>query len=155
MVKFLHSHQHLSSLFLVCLFISSLIHLVKQCLSVKPYFRVISFSFYLWLITLSIFLCAYLPSTCSSQWNVCSCIFPISHLDILFAVNFWELFSWSRYKPLSCVVWKYFFPVCRLSLHPLYRGFVNFLIFMMSRLSFFPFCLFGYGTYSNCLITNS
>lgn len=61
------------------------------------------------------------------QWNVCSCILPIFWLDsLLFTVEFWSFFIYSRYTSFfRCVVYKYFLPLCKFLLHPLKGSFIE------------------------------
>lgn len=79
--------------------------------------------------------------------------FPIFQLDsLLFTLQFWELFLWSRSKSVKCVsnnLFHYAAYLCILFT----ESFVEFLIFTMPILSLFPSYLFYFGAYPKCSST--
>ena len=95
------------------------------------------------LITLDIFLWAYLPPVYSPRWNDYSCLMSNFWLNyLLLRLSFVSFQSFVRYT-----VWRYFLPDCRLSFHPLCLGFcrTNVLILMRSNLWTFSFLDDAFG----------
>lgn len=66
-------------------------------------------SHFLWLVMMSVFSCAYLPTVYPFLWNACLYFLLIFYFGCFFNGEFWEFFTYSRDKSfILYMVCKYF-----------------------------------------------